>query len=124
MNRRLKIFLIISFLAFLASFVVQVVFQSLGAKSDWGVSPGWQREIAFWNVALAVIVFLSLRQNEERTGMIVAVGCTCLFALLGINHLWSFLMNPAAYFHWPPLFMNFIGLIFGVRVVLGSGSRS
>ena len=53
-----QIFLIVCLVAFVSSFVVQTAFQFLGGeKSVWGGNPGWQREIAFWNVGAAIIVF-------------------------------------------------------------------
>ena len=51
--------------------------------------------------------------------MAVAMGCTVLFFLLGTNHLFAFMANPAAQFRWPPLVLNYIGLIFSARVILG-----
>lgn len=119
MDRRAKIFLIICFAAFCSSFFVQTVFQFLGAeRSVWGGNAGWQREIAFWNVAAAVIVILTLRLGDSRLAMAVASGCTVLFLLLGTNHLFAFIANPKAQFHWPPLVHNYIGLFFGVRLLL------
>ena len=65
MDRRTRIFLIICLVAFCSSFVVQTAFQFLGAeRSVWGGNPGWQREIAFWNVGAAIIVFLTLRRGS------------------------------------------------------------
>src|ERR1700730_9350353 len=65
MDRLTRIFLIICLVAFCSSFVVQTAFQFLGAeRSVWGGNPGWQREIAFWNVGAAIIVFLTLRLGE------------------------------------------------------------
>ncbi|MEI7784732.1 MAG: hypothetical protein WCK08_10140 [Betaproteobacteria bacterium] len=119
MDRRTRIFLSICLLAFCLSFIVQTVFQYLGAeKSVWGGNPGWQREIAFWNVGCAIIVFLALRLADGHLGMAVATGCTVLFFLLGTNHLFAFVSNPSAQFHWPPLLFNYVGLAFGVRLLL------
>lgn len=121
MERPAKVFLIICLVAFLASFLVQTVFQFLGAeKSVWGGNPGWQREIAFWNVGAVIITFLTLRMNEQRAAMAVATGCTVLFFLLGTNHLFAFIANPAAQFHWPPLVLNYVGFAFGLRLLLAS----
>ena len=107
MERPAKVFLIICLVAFLSAFLVQTVFQFLGAgRSVWGGNPGWQREIAVWNVGAAIIVFLTLRLNEQRPAMAVATGCTVLFFLLGTNHLFAFLANPRAQFHWPPLVLT------------------
>ena len=119
MDRQVKIFLIICFAAFCSAFLVQTVFQFLGAeKSVWGGNPGWQREIAFWNVAAAVIVILTLRLGDSRLALAVSTGCTVLFLLLGTNHLFAFIANPKAQFHWPPLVLNYVGLFFGARLLL------
>lgn len=119
MTRDTRIFLIICLVAFCASFVVQTAFQFLGAeKSVWGGNAGWQREIAFWNVGCAVIVVLTLRLANQQFGLAVATGCTVLFLLLGVNHLFAFIANPGAQFHWPPLLLNAIGLLSGVRLLL------
>ena len=124
MDRRARIFLIVCLIAFVSSFVVQTAFQFLGGeKSVWGGNPGWQREIAFWNVGAAIIVFLTLRLGEARLAIAVVAGCTVLFLLLGTNHLFAFISNPRAQFHWPPLVLNYIGLIFGAWVLLASRRR-
>lgn len=127
-DRRTRIFLIICLVAFCSSFLVQTAFQFLGAeKSVWGGNPGWQREIAFWNVGAAVTVFLTLRAGDSRLAIPVAAGCTALFFLLGTNHLFAFITNPHAQFHWPPLVLNYVGLAFGIRLLLAvradNGSR-
>jgi hypothetical protein len=120
-QRPTKIFLIICLVAFVAAFLVQTVFQFLGAeKSVWGGNPGWQREIAFWNVGLALIVVLTLRLNEQRPAMAVAAGCTVLFFLLGTNHLFAYIADPKAEFHWPPLVFNYVGLFAGLRLFAAS----
>ena len=121
MDRRTRIFLVISLLAFCSSFLVQTLFQFLAAeKSVWGGNPGWQREIAFWNAGLIVIIVLTLRANDARVAMAVAAGCTVLFFLLGTNHLFAFFDNPKAQFHWPPLVLNYIGMGAGARLLLTS----
>lgn len=127
MDRLTRIFLIICIAAFVSSFIVQIAFQFLGAeRSVWGGNPGWQREIAFWNVAAAIIIFLTLRVRDARLAIAVVSGCVVLFFLLGTNHLFAFIADPKAVFHWPPLVMNYVGLIFGGSVLLrqrvGSGS--
>jgi hypothetical protein len=43
--------------------------------------------------------------------------------LLGTNHLFAFIENPKAVFHWPPLVLNYVGLLFGVRVLLSQRVR-
>jgi len=111
-ERLARVFLIVCLVAFVAAFLVQTVFQFLGAeRSVWGSNPGWQREIAFWNVGAAIIVLLTLRLNEQRPALAVAAGCTVLFFLLGTNHLFAFIADPRAQFHWPPALPNYVAWI-------------
>ena len=124
MDRLTRIFLIVCLAAFVSSFIVQTAFQFLGAeRSVWGGNPGWQREIAFWNVGAAIIVFLTLRLHDARLAIAVVSGCVALFFLLGTNHLFAFIANPKAVFHWPPLVLNYVGLLFGVSVLLRQRAR-
>ena len=122
MKRRAKVFLIIYLVTFLASFLVQAVFQFLCAeKSIWG----WKSWMAARNCVLECrrshhITLLTLRLNEQRRAMAVATGCTVLCFLLGTNHLFDFIANPAAQFHWPPLVLNYVGFAFGFRLLLAS----
>jgi hypothetical protein len=69
-------------------------------------------------VGAAIIVFLTLRLRDSRLAIAVVSGCVVLFFLLGTNHLFAFIENPKAVFHWPPLVLNYIGLLFGACVLL------
>lgn len=119
MKRQTKIFLIVCLVAFCASFIVQTLFQGIlgGDRSVWGGNPGWQREIAFWNVGMAIIVLQALRSTDECLVLAVVRGCTVLFLLLGLNHAIAFAESPGAQFHWPPLVLNFVGFFFGMRLL-------
>jgi KinB signaling pathway activation protein len=118
--RRLRIFLIICLVSFTAAFIVQSVFQSLGAqRSHWGGNPGWQREIAFWNICAIVIAARAIQLNQTSFAVATSQGFVTLFLLLGTNHLLAFLDAPTATFHWPPLILNYIGFGFGVHTLVG-----
>ncbi len=118
MPRRLRIYLIVCLASFCAAFLVQTVFQFLGAtRSHWGGNPGWQREIAFWNVFALLVVARALHLNQAAFSKAVAQGCVVLFFLLGTNHLFAFLATPSASFHWPPLFLNYVGFVFGAHTL-------
>lgn len=118
MPRRLRIYLIVCLVSFCAAFLVQTVFQFLGeTRSHWGGNPGWQREIAFWNVFAALVVAQALRLSQATFSRAVAQGCVVLFFLLGTNHLFAFLAMPSASFHWPPLILNYVGFAFGAHTL-------
>lgn len=114
--RPLRVFLTVCLCSFVAAFVVQTVFQSsLGAqRSHWGGNPGWQREIAFWNVAAALIAARALQIGQAEFARAVAQGFTVLFLLLGTNHLFAAWAAPTAQFHWPPLVLNALGFVYGL----------
>jgi hypothetical protein len=123
--RRLRTFLVICLVSFAAAFVVQTVFQSLGAqRSHWGGNPGWQREIAFWNICAIVIAARAIQLDQAAFAVAVSQGFTALFLLLGTNHLFAFVAEPAAHFHWPPLVLNYVGVAFGVHTLLTFRTRS
>ena len=58
----------------------------LGAASAWGVAPGWQREIAFWNVAMYIVIARTLRANDAVGGRTVAIALVVLQLLAATNH--------------------------------------
>src|SRR3989442_297186 len=58
----------------------------LGAASAWGVAPGWQREIAFWDLAMYIVIVRTLRANDAVGGRTVAVALVVLQLLVAMNH--------------------------------------
>ena len=58
----------------------------LGAASAWGVAPGWQREIAFWNLAMYIVIARTLRANDAVGGRTVAIALVVLQLLAATNH--------------------------------------
>jgi hypothetical protein len=58
----------------------------LGAASAWGSAPGWQREIAFWNLAMYLVIARTLRANDAIGARTVAMALVVLQLLAGTNH--------------------------------------
>ena len=58
----------------------------LGNASAWGVAPGWQREIAFWDLAMYIVITRTLRANDLVGGRTVATALVVLQLLVGTNH--------------------------------------
>src|SRR6266436_4940361 len=50
----------------------------LGAVSAWGVARGWQREIAFWDLAMYIVIARTLRANDAVGGRTVAIALVVL----------------------------------------------
>src|SRR2546428_3818585 len=58
----------------------------LGAASAWGVASGWQREIAFWDLAMYIVIARTLRANDAVAGRTVAIALVVLQLLVATNH--------------------------------------
>ena len=58
----------------------------LGSASAWGVAPGWQREIAFWDLAMYIVIIRTLRTNDAVAGRTVAIALVVLQFLVAANH--------------------------------------
>jgi hypothetical protein len=68
----------------------------LAAASDWAAASGWQREIAFWNVAMYIIIVRTLRAGDAVGGRTVAIALVVLQLLAATNHTAAALQNHAA----------------------------
>ena len=58
----------------------------LGVNSAWGVAPGWQREIAFWDLAMYIVIARTLRANDPVGGRTVAIALVVLQLAVATNH--------------------------------------
>jgi KinB signaling pathway activation protein len=59
----------------------------LGAASAWGVAPWWQREIAFWDLAMYIVLVRTLWANDAVGGRTVAIALVVLQLLVATNHV-------------------------------------
>ena len=59
---------------------------ALGAISAWGVAPGWQREIAFWDLAMYLVIARTIRTNDAAAGRTVGIALVVLQVLVATNH--------------------------------------
>ena len=67
----------------------------LGAASAWGVAPGWQREIAFWDLAMYIVIARTLRANDAIGGRTVAIALVVLQLLVATNHAAAAIQSQA-----------------------------
>src|SRR5215470_1875300 len=84
----------------------------LGTTSAWGVAPGWQREIAFWDLAMYIVIVQTLRANDAVGGRTVAIALVVLQLLVGTNH-------AAAAIHSHTILNTVMGVINYSYVVFG-----
>jgi hypothetical protein len=98
----------------LAGFVVATILQTLlqkqlASKTSWGFAPGWQREIALWNIGITALV-LSLRTAFPAPDAAILPALAWLSLLLGANHLISAIKEPKKIGHWAGVGGNFLGV--------------
>src|SRR5215831_19117203 len=79
--------------------------RATAGASVWGFAPGWQREIAIFDLAFALMSFLASRVNDLsfRRGVVRAL--IVLTALVGTNHLSTVVSGQSALLHY-----TFIGV--------------
>jgi len=71
----------------------------IASGSVWGLAAGWQREIGFFDVAMAVVTFRAFRSNDRKFQRNVALALIILTALIGTNHLIALVSEPHAWVH-------------------------
>jgi hypothetical protein len=58
----------------------------LGARTPWGAAPGWQREIAFWNLSMYVVIVRTLRRGDAVSARLLVTALVVLNFLVAANH--------------------------------------
>ena len=77
-------------IAFVGSALLHLLIpEQVANASSWESAPGWQREIALWNVAAAAGSALLLVRGDRALFLRVLPVALVLFGILGANHLWS-----------------------------------
>jgi KinB signaling pathway activation protein len=67
--------------------VAQLAFPvSVGMASAWGVAPGWQREIAFWDFAMYIVVARTLWANDANAARTITIALVALQLVVAANH--------------------------------------
>ena len=90
-----------------------------GTRSVWGISPGWQREIGLWNVAMLVVLNRAVR-SDVRVQRDVALALVCLCLFLGTNHLSAVVTDGVAQINLTGVILNYLGAALGVFAIRSS----
>lgn len=98
-----------------AAFIQLFLPDKVASHTSWGMAPGWQREIALWNLGTIAMLFGILKAKIPLTRTVIP-GLCFLFLLLGLNHLWQVLQTPGQH-GFTIVIMNFIPLL-AVSLVL------
>ena len=96
MNKLLRVTFALVIVAMFSASVLQLFFANyMGANSEYGISLGWQREIAFWNLAIIpILIAINIKYDWFFLRII-------LFSLIiggmgfGTNHLLGFLEDSS-----------------------------
>lgn len=87
MNRPLRSYLRLLAVLTLISGLGQLLLPAkLGALSAWGIARGWQREIAFWDLAMYLVIVRTLRVDDAVAGRTVAIALVLLQFVVATNH--------------------------------------
>jgi KinB signaling pathway activation protein len=103
---------------FLFAILLQTIAKKrLASNTSWGFAPGWQREIAFWNIGIVALI-VSLRVSFPTADATILPALALLSLLLGANHLVAALKDRAKMGHWAGVAGNFLGVaLYGVYLV-------
>lgn len=81
-------YLLLFLLMTAGAFVWQMFFPDAAEKfSVWGLSRGWQTEIALWNVGIDVGIIITLVKRNVEYAKILTIVSVSLCILLGGHHL-------------------------------------
>jgi hypothetical protein len=61
--------------------------------SPWGAAPGWQREIAFWNLSMYIVIVRTLRRADPVASRLLVTALVVLNFLVAANHFATILQG-------------------------------
>jgi hypothetical protein len=91
-------------------------------RSTWNHSPGWQREIALWNVGLSSALVRTIVEPEEPAAITLAHSLRVLSVVLGLNHVAALRSKPR-FVHLGGAGGNALAVAFLSRALAGTGAR-
>ncbi|MBI2711448.1 MAG: hypothetical protein HYX41_01105 [Bdellovibrio sp.] len=110
-------------LGFIAAFTIQSLFQHWFAEVTlWGSAPGWQTEIAIWNLGV-ICVLVPLVRVEDLSKKAIP-GLIVLSLLFGVNHLYAAVQSSQFFLgNWLGALSNFGAAGLGLGSVLFRNPR-
>ncbi|WP_040982868.1 hypothetical protein [Oceanobacillus jeddahense] len=96
MNKLLRVMFIILIAAMSGAAIMQLFFpEVMGSHSEYGIAPGWQREIGFWNLAiLPILIGINLKYDYYFL-KIVVISLIIGGLGFGTNHLLGFIEDES-----------------------------
>jgi hypothetical protein len=118
---RLTTYLTVGFWVFGLSFLGQAFGpRETAAASVWGFAPGWQREIGFFDLAMALLTFSAIRSNDLAFQRNLAQTIVVLTLLVGTNHLATILSGETSLLHEVFVVVNYAFVVFGFAAILSN----
>ncbi|NWB96731.1 hypothetical protein HX882_12580 [Pseudomonas gingeri] len=104
--------------AFASSIAHLVAPEFMASGTAWPLANGWQREIAFFDMFLALFILNELRTRaiDSLYNLIFATGALSVF--LGVNHLVSAMGGHWGYIHIAGCIANAAAVIVSLSLVL------
>lgn len=90
------------------------------AASVWGFAPGWQREIGFFDLVMALLAFRAIRSSDLQFQRGVALAFVVLTTLVGSNHVMTILSGRTAPLHKIFAAVNYSAVGFGLGTLFAT----
>jgi hypothetical protein len=87
--------------------------EAIAAGSAWSSAAGWQREIGFFDIGMAVVAFSAIRSSDLEFRRSVVLALIILTALIGTNHLVALVSKPHAWVHVVFTPLNYAAAVVG-----------
>ncbi len=104
----------------MAAFISAVVHLAapllMSAGTSWPFAYGWQREIAFFDIVLALYVGVQLRSASEAEQVKLVYFFAVLSLCLGLNHLLSALGSGWGYIHLAASIGNALAVVVALLI--------
>jgi hypothetical protein len=101
--------------------IVQIAFQESAALgSNWGLTPGWQREIGFWNIGLTAILLPVAISGTLSQATAATRALVLLSFLFGVNHAVEIARGGHVISHMKAFAANLLAFVFGVGLLVGA----
>src|SRR5579862_9886031 len=112
-------YLYVAFWVFALSASGQLFAQREAAEASvWGFAPGWQREIGFFDISIALLCFSASRSDDIKfqRGLVLAI--VILAMLVGTNHLSTVLSGRTGTLHTVFTVINYALVAGGVTALV------
>jgi len=70
--------------------------RQLGARTPWGTAPGWQREIAIWDLTMYILIVRTLRNADAVAARLLVTALVVLNLLVAANHFAAVMQGSGA----------------------------